>query len=63
MSEIPNPLALMVSKLSLWGALGDDDREAILALPVTRRMLDPGQYIVWDGDTCLLYTSPSPRDS
>lgn len=58
MSEIPNPLALMVSKLSLWGALGDDDREAILALPVTRRMLDPGQYIVWDGDTprnsCML---------
>jgi len=48
----------MVRKLSLWGSLGDDDRAAILALPFTRRKLDPGQYIVWDGETprnsCML---------
>ncbi len=58
MSENPNPLALMVRKLSLWGSLNDDDRAAILALPFTRRKLDPGQYIVWDGETprnsCML---------
>lgn len=58
MSEDPNPLALMIRKLSQWGRLGADDREAILALPFTRRKLDPGQYIVWDGDTprnsCML---------
>ncbi|MEO5972282.1 MAG: Crp/Fnr family transcriptional regulator, partial [Sphingomicrobium sp.] len=48
----------MVRKLSLWGELGQVEREVILAMPHQRRRLDAGQYIVWDGDTpqhsCLL---------
>ena len=51
-------LAPMVRKLSLWGPLSNEDRERILGLPFQRRRLDPGQYLVWDGDrpqnTCLL---------
>ena len=51
-------LAPMVRKLNLWAPLGDTDREAILALPFATRRMQPGQYIVWDGDrpqyACLL---------
>ncbi len=58
MLEAPHPLALMFRKLSQWGHLDRDDRDAILALPFTRRTLDAGQYIVWDGDipqnSCVL---------
>ncbi len=38
--------------------LAETDRQAILALPFTTRRLEPGQYLVWDGDkpqyACLL---------
>ncbi|MEO7277153.1 MAG: Crp/Fnr family transcriptional regulator, partial [Sphingomicrobium sp.] len=44
-------LAPMVRKLSLWGPLNDEDRRQILTLPHQVRRLDPGQYLVWDGDT------------
>jgi CRP-like cAMP-binding protein len=51
-------LAPMVRSLSLREELSPADRAAILALPFTRRRLDAGQYLVWDGDrpqnTCLL---------
>ena len=51
-------LALLVRRLGLRGDLSADDREAILALPYTRRKLTAGQYLVWDGDaprnSCLL---------
>jgi len=43
-------LAPMVRKLEHWRELSDDDRQAILALPFTRRELSAGQHIVWDGD-------------
>ena len=43
-------LAPMVRKLEHWRPLDDTDREAILALPFTRRELNAGQHIVWDGD-------------
>ena len=52
------PLALMVRKLELWQVLSDADRDAVLALPFIERELDPGQFIVWEGDkpqhSCLL---------
>jgi len=48
----------MVRKLELWNPLGDDDRDAVLALPFTKRVLSAGQYIVWEGDkpqhSCVL---------
>lgn len=43
-------LAPMVRKLQHWRPLDESDREAILALPFTRRDLNAGQHIVWDGD-------------
>src|SRR5436190_20011643 len=59
MPENPDHLlAPMARKLSLREELTQDDRDAILALPFSRRRLDAGQYIVWDGDrpqsSCLL---------
>jgi CRP-like cAMP-binding protein len=51
-------LAPMVRKLNLWKELAETDRQAVLALPFTTRRLEPGQYLVWDGDkpqyACLL---------
>jgi CRP-like cAMP-binding protein len=51
-------LAPMVRSLSLREELDSVDRAAILALPFTRRRLEAGQYLIWDGDkpqnTCLL---------
>jgi len=53
-----HPLAPMVRSLNRREDLTDADKAAILALPFTRRRLDPGHYIVWDGDrpqySCLL---------
>ena len=58
-------LAPMVRKLSMWKDLGESDRRAILALPVNRRKLEAGQYLVWDGDkpqnTCLLLSGYAIR--
>jgi CRP-like cAMP-binding protein len=48
----------MVRKLELWNPLSDNDRDAVLALPFTERVLSAGQYIVWEGDkpqhSCVL---------
>ena len=59
MSENPeHVLAPLVRKLSLREELDEGDRGAIFALPFTRRRLDAGQYLAWDGDrpqnSCLL---------
>jgi CRP-like cAMP-binding protein len=66
MPENPNqPLASMVRKLSMREPLEAADCEAILALPFSRRMLQAGQYLVWDGDrpqhTCLLLSGYAYR--
>src|SRR6476660_8162329 len=51
-------LAPIVRKLGLREELDRADREAILALPFTRRTLQAAQFLVWDGDrpqnTCLI---------
>ena len=61
-----HPLDLMIRKLSLWGNLSDDDRQAVLALPYTCRKLTAGQYLVWDGDTpqtsCVLLSGYAFRN-
>ena len=59
MSPRPDHLLLkMVNKLQLWTMLSEVDREAVLALPHTRRSLRAHQHVVRDGDrpqnTCLL---------
>jgi CRP-like cAMP-binding protein len=58
MSMSDQTLAPMLGKLQLWAPLTPADRDAILALPYTKRQLAAGQYIVWDGDkpqyACLL---------
>ena len=59
MPEFPeHVLAPLVRKLGLREELDDGDRAAILNLPFTRRKLDAGQYLAWDGDrpqnSCLL---------
>jgi len=66
MPENPDQaLAPMVRKLGTWKQLSDGDREAILALPYSRRKLNAGQYLVWDGDkpqnTCLLLSGYAIR--
>jgi CRP-like cAMP-binding protein len=40
----------LIRKLESHSQLDDDDREAILALPITTRTLDPGSYLVREGD-------------
>jgi CRP-like cAMP-binding protein len=51
-------LAPMVRKLNVREELDESDRNAILALPLSVRSVQAGQYLVWDGDkpqyTCLL---------
>jgi CRP-like cAMP-binding protein len=66
MPENPDhPLAPMVRKLGTREEFTQDDREAIFALPFSRRRLDAGQYIVWDGDkpqnSCLLLSGYAYR--
>ena len=43
-------LAPMVRKLEQWRDLSVDDKNAVLALPFTKRALSAGQHLVWDGD-------------
>lgn len=66
MPEIADSLlAPMVRKLAQHVPLGEGDREAILELPASRRRLETGQYLVWDGDrpqqTCLLISGFAMR--
>jgi CRP-like cAMP-binding protein len=48
----------LVRKLSQWAPLNAADESAILALPYTRRRVEPGHYVIRQGDrpgeTCLL---------
>jgi CRP-like cAMP-binding protein len=46
----PNLLGGLVRKLTSHSALDPDDCEAILALPHTMRTLDPGSYMIREGD-------------
>ena len=51
MNHQPNPpLAPMLRKLEYWGSFSDADREALLALPCTPKTVEPGKYIVRQGD-------------
>ena len=52
------PLAPLLRKLEYSGPLDESDRQAVLALPHTLKVIEPQGYIVRDGDTpthsCLL---------
>ena len=50
----PHPLDLLVRKLGAHGALSDEDREAILALPYTLRSVPPATYLMREGDVPVL---------
>ena len=46
----PPPLALLLRKLETHSTLCEADRQAILALPFTRKILEPQSHIVREGD-------------
>jgi len=52
------PLAPLLRKLEYFGPLNEGDRAAVLALPHTLKTIEPGGYIVREGDkpthSCLL---------
>lgn len=49
-----SPLQLLLRKLSAHSPLDEGDREAILALPWTKRTIEPQGYIVREGDAPVL---------
>jgi CRP-like cAMP-binding protein len=55
-----SPLAPMLRKLEYSGPLSESDRKAVLDLPVILKTVEPGGYIVREGDkpthACLLRT-------
>ncbi len=46
----PHPLDGVIRKLESHSRLDEEDREAILALPHSLRSLDPGAYLIREGD-------------
>jgi hypothetical protein len=45
-----HPLELLIRKLEAHAELSEEDRQAILDLPFTRRMLEPATYTIREGD-------------
>jgi CRP-like cAMP-binding protein len=45
-----NPLHLLLRKLETHSELGEEDRQAILALPYTLRTFEPHSYLLREGD-------------
>lgn len=66
MQNEADTLSPMVEKLKLWSPLGEDDRQAILALAHTRKSLRANDYIVREGDrpqySCLLLSGFAQRN-
>lgn len=58
MNEHPDPLGTLVRKLLTLAPLDKEDQAAIQALPHSTRQIEPGKYIVREGDKpthcCLL---------
>jgi CRP-like cAMP-binding protein len=58
-------LAPMIRKLEYWATLSPEDCEALLALPFTARTIEPGHYIVREGDRpgfcCVMLSGLSYR--
>lgn len=50
MISTQSPLDLLVNEISLHARLSDADRRAVLDLPHRIRALDPGSYVVREGD-------------
>ena len=50
MTSHEHPLTLLLRQLDAHGALPAEDRDALLALPHRVRRLDPGSYLVREGD-------------
>jgi CRP-like cAMP-binding protein len=58
MANDPQTLSPMVRKLELWGQLGPDEKNAVLALPHKVEEVLPNKYLVREGEkpahSCLL---------
>lgn len=50
MHSLTNPLTSLVRRLQLHSSLTGAEEAAVLALPTTLRTLEPGQYVVREGD-------------
>ncbi|HEX8669024.1 MAG TPA: Crp/Fnr family transcriptional regulator [Allosphingosinicella sp.] len=50
MSAADNPLDLLLRKLEQHARLGEEDRQAVLALPYQLKTLEPSTYTVREGD-------------
>ncbi|WP_206185375.1 Crp/Fnr family transcriptional regulator [Sphingosinicella sp. CPCC 101087] len=50
MTNAKNPLAPLLANLEVRTPLGEEDRQAILALPYTLKTLEPSTYTVREGD-------------
>ena len=65
MNTASHTLAPLMRKLSLHAPLDQDDRTALLALPHSVRNLEPGQYVVREGDkpthSCLVLSGYAIR--
>ena len=65
MHALLSKLTPLVQKLALHSSLDADDEAAVLALPYTERRLEPGQYIVREGDvpiySCLMLSGLAIR--
>jgi CRP-like cAMP-binding protein len=65
MSSPEHPLWNLLHELEVHSALPEEDRQLVLALPYRLRRLDPGSYLVREGDTpthcCILVTGYAVR--
>src|SRR5436190_1832938 len=50
MTSDEHPLGLLLRELELHSDLPDEDRRSVLALPYRLRRLDPGSYLIREGD-------------
>lgn len=60
-----NLLEPLVRKLEMWEPLNASDRAAVLALPFSRRIIEPHQNLVWEGEkpthSCVLLSGYAYR--
>ena len=52
----------VIAKLDGLAPRGAADRALLRAVTAERRLVAPASDLIRQGEPCLLYTSPSPRD-
>lgn len=65
MTKPTDTLSPMIRKLEYWGALSDEDRSALLALPFTEKRIEANHFVVRQGDrptqACLMLSGMTYR--